>query len=118
MSGVLDNENILRAVICELEKDALAIKLAKQIRSEKTWGEMAADERQVCVRAMVAQAASQEELRERLTELSPDPFCIDWSLAEPDDRAGQEERMLVKIMGGLVASNGALVIIWATHEKF
>ena len=93
--------------------------LADQLMSTKTYAAMTTIERKTCVRHIVSQVESKQELQERLQrDLGVGYCCISWHLSEPGDKTGDEARMLVKALGGLVAKNGALVMIMTPDDDF
>ena len=118
MVDILGSEAVHAAIEHERLKDEFSAEIAEQLMTDKTWVDMSTNERGVCVRFIVSQVESEEKLRERLTELGAKYFSIQWSLSEPGDQTGQEARMLVKALGGLVAKNGALVMIMTPDEQF
>ena len=112
MVDILNNPAIRAAVQFETQKDRLIADLAEQLISTKTWGTMNTDERWTCLRYIVSQVSTEEELRDRLrSELSLGYVAFEWHLSSPDDETGNEARMLVKSLGGLVTKSGALVMI-------
>jgi len=118
MSDVLSSKAVQGAVANEQWKDEMVAGVAEWLMTNKSWVEMTKDERKACIRTSVSQVESEDELRERLAELGVEGFIINWHLSEPGDETGQEARMLVKALGGLVAKNGALVMIMTPDEQF
>ena len=119
MVEILKNPLILRAVACQELKDVAVEVLAKGLMSAKSWEEMAANEQRDCIRYIVGQVESRDELKLRLEDdLNLYSSEIDWSDPVPGDKTDEEARMLIKAMGGLVAKNGATVTIWHYGELF
>ena len=118
MVEILDNPHIRMAVALETRKDALVADLADRLLTTKAWADMTDNEWKICIRNIVTSVESEEELRERLGTLGVGSCAIDWHLAEHGDKTGDEARMLVKALGGLVAKNGALVMIMTADEQF
>ena len=119
MVEILNNPAIKNAVKFEQHKDGMIGKLAEVLMSTKTWHNMNADERRMCIRHIVNQAESEDDLRQRLrNELGLSCCAINWYLPAPGDKVGEEARMLVKALGGLVAKNGALVMIMTFDGSF
>ena len=119
MVEILNNPEIQRAVKAEEIKDKLRGLLADQLMSTKTWGDMDEAERRICVHHIVSQVASEEELRARLqSDLGFGYVAIEWHLSEPGDKTGEEARMLVKALGGLVSKYGALGLLMTMDDMF
>lgn len=118
MVDVLNSRAVQEAIAHEQWKDGLLSEVVESLMRNKTWAEMDAVERRACVRIIVLRAESEDDLREHLTELGVEDFAINWHLSEPGYQIGQEAQMLVKALGGLVAKNGALVMIMTPDEKF
>lgn len=119
MVDVLNNPHVVAAAKLEGHKDKMVADLADQLMSTKTYSAMTANERKICVRHIVSQVESEQELQERLQrDLGAGYCCINWHLSEPGDKTGDEARMLVKALGGLVAKNGALVMIMTPDDNF
>jgi hypothetical protein len=112
MVEILNNPTIKAAVMGQQTKIQLDSALADQLMSTKTWNDMSKNERKICIRHIVSQVESEDELRNRLqSDFDLDDVAIDWHLSKPGDKKGEEARMLVTALGGLVAKNGALVRI-------
>lgn len=119
MTGILNNPHVRAAVAHETAKDKLVGDMAEQLMSAKVWRDMSKNERKICVRYIVSQVESEDELRERLTDELNIGYCaISWHLSGDGDKTGDEARALVKAMGGLVAKNGALVQIMTVDDMF
>lgn len=118
MVEILNDPHIKAAVKLEGYKDKMVADLADRLMSTKTYADMSANERKTCVRHVVSQVESEQELGDRLRrDLGLDYFCINWHLSEPGDKTGEEARMLVKALGGLIAKNGALVMIMTADDS-
>ena len=116
---ILNNPTIQMAVAAEQHKDKMVTDLAEQLISTKTWSNMNDKEHQICVRHIVLQASSEEELRKLLTEELGTGYCsINWHLPPDGDKTGQEAQMLVKALGGLISKNGAMVMIMTMDGMF
>lgn len=119
MVDVLNNPHVRAAVAHETAKDKLIADMAEQLLSTKTWGDMSKNELKICVRNIVSQVESEDELRERLTKELGFGYCaINWHLSDAGDKTGDEARALVKALGGLVSKNGALVKIMTADDMF
>ncbi len=119
MVEILNDPHIKAAVQLEGHKDRLVADLAEQIMSAKNWQHMTKDERKTCIRYIVSQVSSEEELRARLqSDFALGHVAINWHLSDAGDKTGDEARMLVKALGGLVAKNGALVMIMTSDGMF
>ena len=119
MIEILNNPMIQAAVMSEQIKGKLDSGLADQLISTKTWDEMSKNERKICVKHVVSQVESEQELRDRLrSDFGLGYVAINWHLSEPGDKTGDEARMLVAALGGLVAKNGALVMIRTADDSF
>ena len=119
MTEILNDPHVKRAVANELVRDEVAGVIADQLMSTKTWWDMTADEHKICPRAIVSPVESEEELEGRLrADLGLKLFATHWYLPEPGDKKGDEARILVKAMGGLVSKNGALVMIRTSEDTF
>ncbi|MCX6715124.1 MAG: hypothetical protein NTX72_04895 [Candidatus Uhrbacteria bacterium] len=121
MVAVLQNPVIKRVVNRSRSRDTLTQLMGKHLilNMRKTYETMTQTERQICVRAIVTQVESEKELAHYLAlVLGVNDFHIRWHLAEPDDVPGQEARMLVEALGGLVSKNGALVMIYIHDEEY
>jgi hypothetical protein len=119
MVEILNNPTIKAAVMSQQIKGQLGSALADQLMSTKTWNDMTKNERKICIQHVVSQVESEEELRNRLqSDFALGYVAISWHLSEPGDKTGDEARMLVTALGGLVAKNGALVMIMTADDQF
>lgn len=119
MVEILNNPTIKNAVKFEQYKDEMIGTLTEVLMSTKTWHNMNADERRMCIRHIVNQVESKDDLQQRLrNELGLGCCAINWHLPVPGDKTDEEARMLVKALGGLVAKNGALVMIMTFDGSF
>ena len=119
MVEILNNPTIKAAVMSQQMKGKLGSALADQLMSTKTWGDMNKNERKICIKHVVSQVESEQELRDRLqSDFSIGYVAINWHLSEPADKTGDETRMLVTALGGLVSKNGALVMIMMIDGQF
>lgn len=118
MIDILGGEAIRSAIERAEENDRLIVEVIEPLLRNKSWEDMNGIERRACVRALVVQAESEGELLGGLALLGIEDFSVAWHLSDPDDQTGQEARMLVKALGGLVSKNGALVMIMTPEEQF
>lgn len=121
MVNVLGNEMIQEAVESERIRNAFVVEVLEPlIMCLKSWEDMDSGERQACVRAAVLASESEGELLENLDILGmgKEDFSVSWHLSDPGDQTGDEARMLVRALGGLVSKNGALVMIRTAEEEF
>ena len=119
MVEILNNPTIKNAVKLEQHKDGMIGTLAEVLMSTKTWPYMNTSERRVCIRHIVNQVESEDDLRQRLrNELGLSCCAINWSSPVHGDKTDEEARMLVKALGGLVAKNDALVMIMTAENTF
>lgn len=119
MVDILNDPCVKAAVQFEGHKDKLIADLAEQIMSAKNWQHMTKDERKTCIRYVVSQVSSEDELRARLqSDFALGHVAINWQLSDAGDKTGDEARMLVKALGGLVSRNGALVSIMTAEDMF
>ena len=119
MVEILNDPTIQAAVMSQKIKGELGSTLTDQIMSTKIWRDMNKNERKICIKHVVSQVESKEELHKRLqSDFALGYVAINWSLSEPGDKVGEEARMLVTALGGLVAKNGALVMIMTTDDSF
>lgn len=114
MQDVLTNPTVQGAVAYQTSLDPLVRATADSLMSHTTWGDMNPEQRKLCLRAIVLECSTENELRRRLhTDLGLDHPHIAWEDISPDDVTGQEARAFVKALGGLVSKSGALVMISA-----
>ncbi len=118
MTDILSNPHVCAAVAFETAKDDLIGLLAEKVMSTKMWSGMTADERELCLRHIVSQVESEGELRERLTKIGLEDCAVSWYLSPPGDKIGDEARVLVRAVGGLVSKNGALVMLMTSEDMF
>lgn len=116
---VLTNPDIQNAVRFQGFKNQLGSQLAVALMDTKPWADMDKTERKLCVKYVVSQVESEEELHERLrTDFGLSYVAISWHLPDPDDKTGQEALMFVRALGGLVSKNGAMVMIMTMDDSF
>ncbi len=109
---VLNNPDIKAAVRFEEVKSQLGSKLAEQLMGTKTWATMNKNERDICMKHVVSQVESEQELTDRLrADFGITYAAISWHRPDDDDKVGQEGLMFVRALGGLVSKNGAMVMV-------
>ena len=119
MVDILNNPDVAKAVAFEESKAGMIAQLAEVLMSTKVWRDMDKNEQRVCIRHIVSQAESEEDLRQRLAkELGVSHCAIDWHLPDPNNKTDQEALMLVKGLGGLVSKNGAMIAIMTAGGAF
>ena len=118
MSDILNSPVIQAAVRFEQSKDGMRAQLAKLLISTKTWETMTEKERKVCIQYIVTECESELELSRRLNDIGCTDCAIRWSDVDQKDIVAFEAQTLVKALGGLVAKNGALVMIMTTENYF
>jgi hypothetical protein len=109
---VLNNPDIKAAVLFEEVKNQLCSNLAEQLMGTKTWSNMNKKERDICLKHVVSQVESEQELTDRLrADFGITYAAINWYKPDDGDQTGQEALMFVQALGGLVSKNGAMVMI-------
>ena len=112
MVEILNDPNIRALGRSQRVKNVLRADIVDQLMSIKTWPHMDADERKICIHGIVSQVESEDELRRRLTEeLGVGCCAINWSDVDENDKTSMEAQALLLALGGLVAKNGALVMV-------
>ncbi len=115
---VLNNPDLKLAVLFEETRSRLESNLAEQLMGTKTWATMNKNERDKCLKHVVSQVESEQELTDRLrTDFGITYAAIAWEQPAPDDKTGQEALMFVRALGGLVSRSGAMVMIM-TDDHF
>ncbi len=114
------NNPLIKAV-GRLQETRLAAfgNVVEVLMASKTWSEMTSRERQLCIRHIVAQVESKDELISQLrAQLGIKEAHVSWSMPNPNDQASLEARALVKAMGGPISKNGALVMVDTIEDLF
>ncbi len=114
------NNPLIKAV-GRLQETRLAAfgSVVEVLMASKTWSEMTHQERRLCIRHIVAQVESKDELISQLrAQLGIKEAHVSWSMPNPNDQASLEARALVKAMGGPISKNGALVMVDTIEDLF
>jgi hypothetical protein len=119
MVNVLNNPDVQAAVRFEEGRTKLVSMLANRIMDIVPWDSMNANQRKVCVRHIVSEVETKEELEKRLLDdFGIDCAAIDWCQPDSADQTSMEAQMLVKALGGLVSKSGAMVSIMTFDDMF
>ena len=121
MTDILNNPDVQKAINQREIIDKVGAIYASRIMPDKAWDDMSELERETCVRFIVSEVSSEDELRQRLVDqlgLDEDSIEINWSPSEESNEADQELRKLIKALGGIVTERGDLVSVIIDDESF
>ena len=116
---ILNNPNVQKAIDHNNMVNTVSHTLAQNLLDKETaWSKMCGIQRKSCIKYLVSISDSEEDLFQSLIDLNSGDFDINWELFEPGDKVGEETKALVKALGGLVAKNGALVMIMTNDKMY
>lgn len=116
MSDFITTE-VQRAGAREQERTAHARELAQQVLGRKFWPDLTPTEKAACVRHIVSEVESEEELRDRLESelrLTLKSDSIFWNPPEDDEMEGPR---LVQVFGMLLSKSNASVSISISESE-
>lgn len=118
MNSVLRDPVVQQHAIAAEILDAVLAPFAEMILAAKEWYAMDAEERAICIRHLVGMSESEARLSQWLDDMGCHQHMIQWMDVDPNDTTALEAQVLLRALGGLVAANGALVIVTADDEMY